>query len=624
MMGSANTRTLALLLTIALPGSLFAQQGYLCRWSPDGSHVLFVAHRSDGYFVASHDVATGNVSRLFTAPDKANLCAVAWSPDGKQFAAITREQRNQVHVIAHLMPFPRTEMPRLFRQMDGPNAGTFGPVAWLGSHLWFEADGALQLNTMDGSVRRLEQEPDETLATIGAFGDGIGYVAIKRQSQPEQWEIGRLDPLTLQRTPLYTHETFIDRKIEPRPAFASRFGRIAVPCWSNDEHSILVLENGKILNTLPLAKTNEASIQDLAWSSNSATIYANLHRKSNGEPSQRFLLEASFSGSVSRETRLYESKDEHAYTERHTIAISPDGRTAAVVSPFTLTPLDEPTLYLVNLRDKLRPVTAVAAPPRADIVLCGSELLHELARGWQAAWAKNDTERRLRLVGWGTDAGIASLIAEQADLALMSRPIAPAEHANAQAVGMQLQVHPVVRDAVAICVHPDNPIPAIQAADVKLLFTQRVDKLWSKLGVTISNSPDAIATGMLLPGSAQYMPFRHAVLNNSATSGSHTIIEQPRQLAAFVAQNRNALACLPIDEALRHGKAVRIVPVVVDGARHVSPTEQAIKDGSYPLVETWYVASKTAPMPRVAAFLKWLASDEAHTACESIGHRIAR
>mgnify|MGYP003664306232 CR=1 FL=1 len=620
-----------LLAVAAMP--VTAQRGPRCAWSPDGQHLLYISRVNYNYFVASYEVATGKASRILTGPGRNELRAVAWSPDGSEFATVSYDNTHPVRTTVHILPFPRRGQPQRFERLLEDGYGKHGALLFrdsgqpTGSTLWFEASGAIEWSRQDGTIRRVPEADGETvipLASAGyTAGYTVGYIAVKKQTAPTQWQIGTIDTRTLVRTPLYQHTDFPKFAIDTTPAFSPKLDRIAVSAMdrATEDYSILVLDGGQIISSLPLGKAGEVSPKDLAWSHHGDTVFAYLQRRTRGQPMQRLLFESTFSGSATRETQLFASDDNSAVRSPYGLSISPNNKTAAVVIMRDFRA--SPELLLVDLADKTRPVTAVPTLPSIEIVVRGSDVALAAASAWRDAWTGNNTEHRLLLRSGGSAAGMKALTDGSAHVALTSRPVTATEHALAKAAGLQLDIQCIVRDVVAICVHPDNTLPAISTVQLQRLFTDKVDKQWSNHGVTMPTASDDIATAMLLPGSPSYTPFRKAVLNNRSTATGHTIKQQPAELAEFVRTHRNAIACLPLDTARELGEEIRIVPVRVGNAV-VAPTETAIKDGSYPLIDSWYVVTRKNVEPRVRTFVNWLDSDPAKQATATTGRRPAK
>lgn len=610
----------AFLALAATPAA--AQYGERCVWSPDGQHLLYLTEQNINKFVACYDVASGKSYRVFTAPNRDELRGVSWSPDGSEFATVSLNTSHPTTVTAHFLPFPRRGQPRTFTNSIGDGYQGFGTIVHAGDALWLKADGTVKMDREHGTIRRVLHADGETVSPIALVGNQLGYLAVKKDTAPQSWELGTIDPVTLVRSPLYDHSKFPGQVIVPNPAFSPEPGRIAVCAYdrATEEHSILVLQDGEIISTLILGHAGDVQPTDLTWSSDGASVFAFLCRRGKAKPTRRMLFESAFSGSASRETELFATPNS-TVRRPYGLSISPNGKTAAVVIKYTF--FSDPVLLLVDLTDKVRTVTRIDSPPGIEIVALGSDMVVSAANAWQQAWAATDTERRMLVRGGGSTAGMKALTAGAAQVALTSRAVSPTEHALAKAAGIELDVRCIVRDVVVVCVHPDNPMPAIAAIQLQRLFTHKNHRQWSQLGVTIPDTSDDIATAMLLPGSPQYTPFRQAVLNNRSTVTGDAIAADPSALGEFVRTRRNAIACLPIDDALQLGNAVRIVPIT-NKASVVAPTEAAIKDGRYPLTYSWYIVTRRNSSPRVRAFLMWLDSDEAHRATATVGRRPAK
>lgn len=619
----ATWLTAACLALIATP--LAAQDGQRCAWSPDGQHLLYLARQNYNWFVACYDVATGKSHRVLTAPNRDPFLGISWSPDGSEFATVSYDSTHPVTVTAHFVPFPRQGQPTTHVLNLATGYSSHGVIVHTGDALWMEANGALCLNRADGKLRRVPQAEGETVAPIALFDGGLAYVAQKKQTAPLEWEIGTLAPDSLTRTALYDHSMFPGWSVQPSPAFAPRFGRIAVAAYelASENQALLVLAAGKILTTQPLGHASDARPTDVAWSPHGDKVFAHLVRgpTKDAKIAQRLLFESTFSGSVTRETELFASEDTSMVRQPYGMSVSPNGKTAAVLVRHTFR--DNPNLYLVDLSDKARKVTKVAALPGIEIVIRGSDLALEAATAWKHAWTADHTERRLRLLGGGSTAGVKALLDGSAQVAVTSRAVSATEHALAKAANIELDIQCFVRDVVVVCVHPDNALPSIGSVQLQRLFADKSDRQWSKLGVTNGEGSDAIETAMLQPGSPDYMAFRKAVLNNRGAAHGHTIKEQPEQLAEFVRTHRGALACLPIDVARKLGDAIRIVPIRIADVE-VAPTEAAIKHGNYPLTNSWYQVTRTQVEPHVRTFLNWLATDEAKRATATTGKRPAK
>ena len=89
----------------------------------------------------------------------------------------------------------------------------------------------------------------------------------------------------------------------------------------------------------------------------------------------------------------------------------------------------------------------------------GSDTMVNLALAWAEEYQLDNPQSSLSVSGGGSGTGIASLINKTTDIANASRKIKSEEIANAQANGIEPIEFVVARDAIAIIVNPNNPIP---------------------------------------------------------------------------------------------------------------------------------------------------------------------
>ncbi|MGK0262426.1 MAG: ABC-type phosphate transport system substrate-binding protein [Planctomycetota bacterium] len=603
--------------TTLLAAHAIAQDGNLCSWSPDGLKLLFVGRDSERQFVARYDIATQSATCVFLANRGERIHAVQWSQNGKQFAAVcvptiaTRRYQSLVQSTLHVLTYPLGRLVMTLAPHKSERA-TWGSPIWLPNRLLIEAPGMVECDLTTGKMHAWSRPPMEADAFLGAFGTGIGYLSVK-PSATGGWSLGTIDVTNLTRTVYCDHQLAPEAKIQFLPAFAASRERIALPAVVGTTRSLLLFEPERLLETRALAPELSLQISDLQWAANGKTIYLLVQREVDEDKVQHTLMETEVHADSLRETKLFTTSAQQRSLTPHgliprSLAISSNGRTAAIVAgQFGGT---EPALYLVDLDRPERTVTVVPFPKPNQLILSGSDRMMELANHWRDAYQSTKVPQ-IELIGGGSRAGFEQLLKGIADVALMVRQLTGAERAEAAAAGLELVTTLARREALAVCVHPDNALAAIEPAQLTRLFTKHEDHRWSQLGVKLAASgtdQDKIAMAMFLPGSRHYMPFRTVVLTGQSTTHQPTTKELPQDLAKFVAANKNAIACLPMSEALRQGAAVRIVPVKSAEPAPVAPTTRSIADGHYGLVYSWFVVHDKKGRKRGQAFCEWLAS----------------
>ena len=88
----------------------------------------------------------------------------------------------------------------------------------------------------------------------------------------------------------------------------------------------------------------------------------------------------------------------------------------------------------------------------------GSDTMVNLALGWAEAYHQEMPAVSIAVTGGGSGTGIAALINGTLDIANASRAMKESEIEEAKANGIEPVEYVVAIDALAIIVHPDNPV----------------------------------------------------------------------------------------------------------------------------------------------------------------------
>ncbi|MCZ7554115.1 MAG: PstS family phosphate ABC transporter substrate-binding protein [Anaerolineales bacterium] len=104
-----------------------------------------------------------------------------------------------------------------------------------------------------------------------------------------------------------------------------------------------------------------------------------------------------------------------------------------------------------------------------------------LALAWAEAYQAIHPDIRVSVTGGGTGTGIAALINGTVDLANASREIKPEEETSAKRNGIQPVEHVVARDAIAIIVHPENPVSQLTLRQISDIYSGAINN-WQEVG----------------------------------------------------------------------------------------------------------------------------------------------
>ena len=110
----------------------------------------------------------------------------------------------------------------------------------------------------------------------------------------------------------------------------------------------------------------------------------------------------------------------------------------------------------------------------------GSDTMVNLALAWAEAYRGVRPEVSIAVTGGGSGTGIAALLNGTVEIANASRPMKEDEIAAARAKGIEPVERVVAVDALAVIVHPQNPIHALTIDQLSDLFTGRI-RNWREL-----------------------------------------------------------------------------------------------------------------------------------------------
>ncbi|PJH74519.1 MAG: phosphate-binding protein, partial [Anaerolineae bacterium CG_4_9_14_0_8_um_filter_58_9] len=101
----------------------------------------------------------------------------------------------------------------------------------------------------------------------------------------------------------------------------------------------------------------------------------------------------------------------------------------------------------------------------------GSDTIVNLALAWAERYQQEHPEVRISVTGGGSGTGIAALLNGTVDIANASRQIKSEEMQEAQSKGINPVEHVIARDAIAVIVHPDNPVSELTLQQISDIYS---------------------------------------------------------------------------------------------------------------------------------------------------------
>lgn len=259
----------------------------------------------------------------------------------------------------------------------------------------------------------------------------------------------------------------------------------------------------------------------------------------------------------------------------------------------------------------------------------GSDSMSELLEGWSQAYRRLQPKLVLNMELRGSATGPAALIDGVTDLAPMARPMKKAELEEFQThYGFDPTMIRVAVAAVGVYVRQDSPIRSISMRDLDAIFSKErkiaggnAPATWADLGVSGDVAQEKVIPISGAPDSALVSYFRQQALDVAPFSERLVTVASTEALFETLSATPGGIAIgevVPADQLARRG--VKLLPVAQEEKGAVLPSDQALRDGKYPLGRYLLVYIVRAPGEAVedatADFLRFVLSEE--------GQRIVR
>ena len=219
--------------------------------------------------------------------------------------------------------------------------------------------------------------------------------------------------------------------------------------------------------------------------------------------------------------------------------------------------------------------------------------------------------------------GIAALINGTVDIANASRQIKPEEVELARANNHNPSENLVGYDALAVYLHPDNPLSEVSIEQLAGIYGEHgaIDT-WSQLGVTVPGCPSGeIVRVSRQNNSGTYAYFRETVLGDGDYKLGSRDMHGSKDVVDLVQNTPCAIGYSGLAYAT---ETVKMPCVFDENGTCVSPSSETAIDGSYPIARPLFMYTDGEPVGRVRAYMDWILSDEGQCIIAAKGYAPAR
>jgi len=261
-----------------------------------------------------------------------------------------------------------------------------------------------------------------------------------------------------------------------------------------------------------------------------------------------------------------------------------------------------------------------AGTPRApnSIQNKGSDTMVNLALAWAEAYARVRPDVRIAVTGGGSGTGIAALINGTADLANASRQIKVEERVEARQNGVEPVEHVVAGDAIAVVVHPSNPVGRLTIPELSAIFSGMI-KNWNEVGG--DDRPIVLVSRESNSGTHVY--FLETVVrqgksgNTTLFSPDTLLMPSSEGISSEVRQNPNAIGYDGLGYVTPDQKVLAVSRG--PGSPYVMPRADTVSNGTYPVARSLYMYTAGEPRGALRSYLDWIESVDGQAIVRELG-----
>lgn len=250
---------------------------------------------------------------------------------------------------------------------------------------------------------------------------------------------------------------------------------------------------------------------------------------------------------------------------------------------------------------------------KVEIRAKGSDTMIQLATAWAEAYRKVKPNVFVNANGGGTGTGIAALQNNTTDVCNASREIKAEEKEKVKAAtGKDAVEHLVAYDALAIYVHPSNPVKDIAVEELK--------EIWAEGGTSTDwNQVNPAVNGkFVLVGrqnnSGTYDYFREHILGKNAEKKQREFRQGISELGGSaevvetIAKTPLAIGYSGMGYKTDHVNWLKVS--AKKGETAVEPGPDAARNKSYPIARGLYLYTVGQPEGELKDFIEWIKSPE--------------
>lgn len=251
------------------------------------------------------------------------------------------------------------------------------------------------------------------------------------------------------------------------------------------------------------------------------------------------------------------------------------------------------------------------------ITVKGSDTMVVMAQRWAEAYMAKHPGTTIQVTGGGSGTGISALINGTTDICNASRPMKSGERAKLQeryaTLGIEIKS---AKDGLSVYVHESSTVKEISMEQLRGVYTGKITN-WKQLG----GSDAKIIVYGRENNSGTYAFFKDNVLGGKDFAANVQSMPGTASVVNAVSKDPNGIGY----GGMAYAKGIHLVALKKNAsAPAIAPSEETVKNGSYPLSRYLYMYTSKRPSGAVKEYIDWILSPEGQAIAAQTGYFPAR
>ena len=242
----------------------------------------------------------------------------------------------------------------------------------------------------------------------------------------------------------------------------------------------------------------------------------------------------------------------------------------------------------------------------------GSDTVLPVAQQTAERFMNQHPDTRVTVTGGGTGVGISALLDNTTDIAMASRPIKFSGRMKIKSAGEDVAEIVVAYDALAVVVHPSNPVKQLTRQQLEDIFRGKITN-WKQVG----GDDRKIVVYSRETSSGTYEFFKESVLKNKNYMASSLSMPATGAIIQSVSQTKGAIGYVGLAYV---SPRVKTLSVSYDGKHYAAPTVENATNKTYPIVRPLYYYYNVKKKAEIDPLIQYILSPDGQDIIKKSGY----